>query len=46
MHSIEITDIIKELKSKIIGFAKSVDPDDAVHHEPPHLGLHCLPSSL
>ena len=30
-------------------FANSVDPDEAVHDEPPHLDLQCLlssPSSL
>ena len=27
-------------------FANSVDLDEVAHHEPPHLDLHCLPSSL
>ena len=27
-------------------FANSVDPDEVAHNEPPHLDLHCLPSSL
>ena len=31
---------------KILEFANSVDPDEVAHNEPPHLGLHCLPSSL
>ena len=31
---------------KIAEFANSVDPDEVAHHEPPHLGLHCLSSSL
>ena len=31
---------------KIAEFANSVDPDEVAHYEPPHLDLHCLPSSL
>ena len=31
---------------KIDEFANSVDPDEVAHNEPPHLDLHCLPSSL
>ena len=31
---------------KIIEFANSIDPDEVAHYEPPHLYLHCLPSSL
>ena len=27
-------------------FANSVNLDEVAHHEPPHLVLHCLPSSL
>ena len=27
-------------------FAKSVDPDEVTHNEPPYLDLHWLPSSL
>ena len=27
-------------------FANSVDLDEVAHHEPPHLALHCLPTSL
>ena len=27
-------------------FANSVDLDEAAHHEPPHLDLHCLSSRL
>ena len=30
----------------IAEFANSVDPDEATLNELPHLGLHCLPSSL
>ena len=26
--------------------ANSVDIDEVAHHEPPHQGLHCLPSNL
>ena len=31
---------------KIAEFANSVDPDEVALNEPPHLDLHCLPSSL
>ena len=27
-------------------FAKSVDLDEVAQNEPPHLDIHCLPSSL
>ena len=27
-------------------FSNSIDPDEAVHDELPHLDVHCLPSSL
>ena len=27
-------------------FANSIDPDEVAQNEPPHLSLHCLPSSL
>ena len=33
-------------KLKRVVFANSVDPDEVAHNEPPHLDLHCLPSSL
>ena len=33
-------------ETKIAEFADSVDLDEMAHHEPPHLDLHCLPSSL
>ena len=36
----------KVLEMKIAEFANSVDLDEVVHGEPPHLDLHCLPSSL
>ena len=32
--------------TKIAEFANSVDLDEVAHHEPPHLDLHCWPSSL
>ena len=32
--------------AKIAEFAFSVDLDEVAHNEPPHLDLHCLPSSL
>ena len=31
---------------EIAEFANSVDLDEVAQHEPPHLDLHCLPSSL
>ena len=30
-------------KLKIVEFANSIDSDDSVYNEPPHLGGHCLP---
>ena len=37
----------KAPEMKIAEFAeKSVDPDEVAHNEPPHLDLHCLPTSL
>ena len=32
--------------TKIAEFANSVNLDEVAHNEPPHLDLHCLPSSL
>ena len=32
-------------KKKIVEFTNCVDPDEVAHDEPPHLGLHCSPSS-
>ena len=32
--------------TKTAEFANSVDLDEVAHNEPPHLDLHCLPSSL
>ena len=33
-------------KLKIIEFINSDSPDEVAHHEPPHVGLHCLHCSL
>ena len=33
-------------ETKTAECANSVDLDEVAHDEPPHLGLHCLPSSL
>ena len=33
-------------ETKLADIANSVDLDEVAHYEPPHLGLHCLPSSL
>ena len=33
-------------RDEIAEFANSVDLEEVVHNEPPHLDLHCLPSRL
>ena len=33
-------------KSKTAEFQNGVDLNEKAHNEPPHLDLHCLPSSL
>ena len=33
-------------ETKTAEFANSIDLDEVAHNEPPHLDLHCLPSSL
>ena len=33
-------------RDKNTDFENSVHLDEVAHNEPPHLGLHCLPSSL
>ena len=33
-------------ETKIAKFVNSVDLDEVAHHEPPHLDLYCLPSSI
>ena len=38
--------ILTGQKMKIIEFANSIDKDEVAQYEPPHLDLHCLPSSL
>ena len=38
--------ILKEPETKIAEFSNSVDLNEVAHYEPPHLDLHCLPSSL
>ena len=37
---------LKLPETKGAEFANSVDLDEVAHNEPPHLDLHCLPSSL
>ena len=37
---------VKECKPSFVETANSVDLDEVAHYEPPHLDLHCLPSSL
>ena len=34
------------MKILVVVFANSFDLDEVAHHEPPHLDLYCLPSSL
>ena len=38
--------ISKVPELKTVESASNVDPDEVAHYEPPHLDLHCLPSSL
>ena len=38
--------MFNSLEMKIAEFANSVDLDEVAHNEPPHLDLHCLPSSV
>ena len=38
--------ILKAPKEKIVDFANSAAPAEVAHNEPPHLILHCLPSSF
>ena len=38
--------LCKAPELKLVEFARNVDPDEVTHNEPPHLGLHCLPSSF
>ena len=33
-------------RDKNAEFANSIDLDEVAHSEPPHLDLHCMPSSL
>ena len=37
---------VPETKITVHVFANSVDLDEVADKEPPHLDLHCLPSSL
>ena len=36
--------ILKHIR--VAEFANSIDLDEVVHNEPPHLDLHCLPFNL
>ena len=36
----------KGVETNIAGFANKVEPEQAAHHDPPHLDLQCLPCSL
>ena len=48
MAAIFLSDLIllHNLLFQLAEFANSVDLDEVAHDEPPHLDLHCLPSSL
>ena len=37
---------IKVPETKIVELVNSVNLEEVAHDEPPHLDLHCLPSSL
>ena len=37
---------VVKLETKVDQFASNVDPDEVADNKPPHLDLHCLPSSL
>ena len=45
---LKLTDTLNSLSTRdeIAEFANSVGLDEMAHYEPPHLDLHCLPSSL
>ena len=36
---------LRHQESTVTDYANSVDPDEVAQNEPPHLYLHCLPSS-
>ena len=38
--------ILSVPETKIAELANSIDLEEVAHYEPPHLDLHCLPSSL
>ena len=38
--------ILSVLVTQTAEIANSKDLDEVAHHEPPHLHMHCLPSSL
>ena len=37
---------MRTLSLKMVEFVNSVDLEEVAQNEPPHLDLHCLPSSL
>ena len=43
-NTVSLTLQVPEMK--IAEIVNSVDLDEVAHDEPPHLDLHCLPSSL
>ena len=47
-YSVNLMNFLNSLNTRdeIAEFANSVDLDEVAHNEPPHLDLHCLPSSL
>ena len=38
--------MVSILETKTAKFENSIDLDEVAHDEPPHLDLHCSPSSL
>ena len=44
--SCDLSSDLQVPEKKIAKFANSIVIDEVAHNEPPHLDLHCLPSSL
>ena len=42
----DVNSISMVTEMNLAEFANSLDLDEVAHYEPPHLDLHCLPSSL
>ena len=42
----DLTHKVTKMNIHVADLVNSAEPDDVAHNEPPHLGPHCLPSSL